>query len=341
MKPWGLCVVYLYIALFIVSILTPVSSSYKRTICFIPNAYMHMPWPLWERQMHIGQTCQTTSSWADGQPSKHKHFQRLWRSCVSVKRLCIQTHAQLHISTASITHYQTGAGSYFCPLNDPTTNVSPQTVFPTHSNTETRMKCVGEMKKRWQDIKRVEHKTGTGGRLSSLTIQILSRTASHALTYAWWPHHALAVLQTPRAWSKHMNLNSLRPEDGDESVLFSSILQLFSQNQNEWCHVFVFGNVPPGLASLTSTWTAKWRLSQSPAAPMTTTTAASCPTLASLVHLIFYMHGCVDSMTVGQLWRFFFHYIFKKRHEWDQLDQKMLAAALFQFWHFIRKVMKC
>lgn len=209
MKPWGLCVVYLYIALFIVSILTPVSSSYKRTICFIPNAYMHMPWPLWERQMHIGQTCQTTSSWADGQPSKHKHFQRLWRSCVSVKRSCIQTHAQLHIWTASITHYQTGAGSYFCPLNDPTTNVPPPTVFPTHSNTETRMKCVGEMKKRWQDIKRVEHKTGTGGRLSSLTIQILSRTASHALTYAWWPHHALAVLQTPRAWSKHMNLNSL------------------------------------------------------------------------------------------------------------------------------------
>lgn len=54
------------------------------------------------------------------------------------------------------------------------------------SNTSTRMERVGEMKKRWQDIKRVEHKTGTGGRLGSLTIQILPRTASHALTYARW-----------------------------------------------------------------------------------------------------------------------------------------------------------
>lgn len=73
-------IIYLYNACFIVSILTPVSSSYKWTICFIPNACVHMPWPLWERQMHIGQTCQSSSPWADGQPSKHKHFQRLWRS---------------------------------------------------------------------------------------------------------------------------------------------------------------------------------------------------------------------------------------------------------------------
>lgn len=155
MKPRGLCVVYLYIVPFIFSTLTAVSSSYKRAICLIPNAYMPMPWPLWERQMHIGQTCQTTSSWADGQPSKHKHFQRR-RRCVSVKRSCIQTHAQPHVWTASVTHYHTGQDRIFVPsMIRPPPSPSP-TVFPTRSNTETRIKHVGEMKERRQDIKRVK-----------------------------------------------------------------------------------------------------------------------------------------------------------------------------------------
>lgn len=168
-------ILYLYIAPSIVSIVTLVSLSYKWTICFIPNMYMHMLWPLWERQMHIRQTCQTTSSWADGQPSKRKHFQRLWRSCVCLSSVHAQTW------TAPFTHYQTWAGSHFCPLTGPTTNISPPTVFPTHSNTETMRK-----EGRQKDIKMVECKTGTGGRLSSLTIQILPWTASRALTYAWW-----------------------------------------------------------------------------------------------------------------------------------------------------------
>lgn len=157
-----------------VSIPAPVASSYKPTVCFVPNAYMHMPWPLWERQMHIGPTCQTTSSSADWPPSKHKLFQRVWLSSVSVKRPCIQTRTHGHIFGQCLSRI-IRAGWHFCHLTAPTMHPPPHTHTQTHTtrcNTETRMNRVGKMKKRREDRKRAEHKTGTGGRLSSPTIQI-------------------------------------------------------------------------------------------------------------------------------------------------------------------------
>lgn len=51
-----------------------------------------------------------------------------------------------------------------------------------------------------------------------------------------------------------------------------------------WCWSLCFSCVAPGLGSLISIWTARWRLTPSPAAPMITTMAASCPTSASLVN---------------------------------------------------------
>lgn len=49
-----------------------------------------------------------------------------------------------------------------------------------------------------------------------------------------------------------------------------------------WCWNLCFSS--PGLGLLISIWTARWRLTLSPAAPMITTTAASCLTSASLVN---------------------------------------------------------
>lgn len=51
-----------------------------------------------------------------------------------------------------------------------------------------------------------------------------------------------------------------------------------------WCWSLCFSCVTPGLGLLISIWTARWRLTPSPAAPMITTTAASCLTSASLVN---------------------------------------------------------
>lgn len=87
-----------------------------------------------EAQMHISQACQSASSSADGQPSKH-----LERGDQVVCLSGAHAFRHVHIWTASITHYQTGAGSYFCHLTDLTPPM------------ETRMECGGETKERREE----------------------------------------------------------------------------------------------------------------------------------------------------------------------------------------------
>lgn len=141
--------------------------------------------------MHIGQTCQTTSSWAGGQPSKtHTHTRSTpaTKLCVCVCRALMHSDASAYLDSIYHALSNKRQRRIFVPSMiqpPPPPSPPPPNVSPSRSNAEARMKRVGEMKKRRQDIKRVEHKTGTGGRLSSLTAAILPRTASHALTYAW------------------------------------------------------------------------------------------------------------------------------------------------------------
>lgn len=180
--------IFIYIVPFILSILAPVSPSYalfQMRICTFPDlcerskctsvrpVRLHHPGPVDSRvNTHT-----------------HTHVPRLRRSCVCVCRALMHSDASAGAYLDSIYHALSNKRQrrIFVPsmIQPPPSLPPPTNVSPSRSNAEARMKRVGEMKKRRQDVKRVEHKTGTGGRLSSLTAAILPRTASHALTYAW------------------------------------------------------------------------------------------------------------------------------------------------------------
>lgn len=101
----------------------------------------------------------------DRPPSKHKHFQVVCLSSVHAFR-----HTRTDAYLDSVYHALSGQdGIFVTSLLQPCTHTHTHT---TRCNTKTRMNRVGKMKKRWEDRKRAEHKTGTGGRLSSPTIQI-------------------------------------------------------------------------------------------------------------------------------------------------------------------------
>lgn len=70
--------------------------------------------------------------------------------------------------------------------------------------------------------------------------------AALAISFSWCTDSQSLIetheLKSPSGQKRRMNLS-----------IPSSILQRFSQHQKEQCHMFDFGDVPPGLASLTST----------------------------------------------------------------------------------------
>lgn len=112
------------------------SLSYSRHVGF-HSGRPDGPTSVGEAQMHTGGACQSASSSADGHTSKHKHGDHDERlSAAHAFRPAL-------IWTASITHYQTGAGSHFCHLNDP--------IRPPAPPTETRVECGGGTKERCEE----------------------------------------------------------------------------------------------------------------------------------------------------------------------------------------------